>query len=116
MRALNFGMRTLQRAITEEAIGAEVDRYDAADAARVTDRIRASADLELLVDQYVDLYEELLATPVSADNGELALSIARVARPIYEAARPRPSAVRAALRNSRVLGWPARLLWRLLKN
>ena len=115
MRALNFGVRTLQRAITEEAVGAEIDAYDAADAARVTDRIRASADLELLVDQYVDLYEELLATPVIADRGELAVSLARVARPIYEAARPRPSAIRSALRNSRALGLPARLLWRLLK-
>lgn len=116
MRALNFGMRTLQRAITAEAVGAEIDRYDAADAARVTDRIRATADLELLVDQYVDLYEELLATPVATDNGELALSIARVARPIYQAAVPRSSALRARLRNSRALGWPARMLWRLFKN
>ncbi|HEV7920753.1 MAG TPA: glycosyltransferase family 4 protein [Thermoanaerobaculia bacterium] len=115
MRALNFGMRTLQRAITEEAIGAELDRYDAADAARVTDAIRASADLELLLDQYVALYEELLATPVIPDGGELALAVARVAKPIYEAARPRPSKVRAKLRNSRVLGLPARWLWRLLR-
>ncbi|HKO58654.1 MAG TPA: glycosyltransferase [Thermoanaerobaculia bacterium] len=115
MRALNFGARTLQRAITADAIGAEIDRYDATDAARVTDRIRATADLELLLDQYIALYEELMATPVLDDTRQLALTLARVAKPIYETARVRRSPIRAALRNSRMLGLPARLLWRWIK-
>lgn len=113
MRALNFGARTLQQQpITTETIGAELDRYDAQDAGLVTDRIRASADLELLLDQYIALYEELLVTPVVDDTEQLALTLARVAKPIYQAAIPRPSRVKSILRNSRLFAWPARWLWR----
>ncbi len=59
MRQLNFGARLLQRPITEAAIGAEIDRYDADDAAKVTDSVRATAGIDLLVEQFIELYEEL---------------------------------------------------------
>jgi hypothetical protein len=59
MRQLNFGMRLLQRPITEPAIGAEIDRYDADDAAKVTDAVRATAGIDLLAEQFIELYEEL---------------------------------------------------------
>jgi hypothetical protein len=75
MRQLNFGARTLRRPVTTDTIGAEIDHYDPADAAAVCDGIRQSADIDLLVDQYIDLYEELCARP-PADGDEL-LAVSR---------------------------------------
>jgi len=65
MRQLNFGLRLLQRPITEATIGAEIDRYDADDAAIVTDAIRLTAGTDLLAEQFIELYEELQAGHVS---------------------------------------------------
>jgi hypothetical protein len=59
MRQLNFGMRLLQRPITEATISAEIDRYDPDDASRVTDAIRKSAGGDLLAEQFIELYEDL---------------------------------------------------------
>jgi hypothetical protein len=67
MRQLNFGTRLLQRQITDAAIGAEIDRYDADDAAKVTDAIRATAGVDLLAEQFIELYEELLAGHVAME-------------------------------------------------
>ncbi|HEX9458381.1 MAG TPA: glycosyltransferase [Thermoanaerobaculia bacterium] len=61
MRQLNFGLRLLRRPITEAAIGAEIDRYDTDDAAKVTDAVRATAGIDLLAEQFIELYEELQA-------------------------------------------------------
>jgi len=113
MRQLNFGVRTLQRPITPETIGAEIDRYDAADAARVADRIRASADLDLLVDQYVALFDELLAKPVVDDTQQLAVSLSRILRRMYGQTHVRSGTLRTMLLNSRSLGAPVRWLWRM---
>ena len=113
MRQLNFGVRTLQRPITPETIGAEIDRYDAADAGRVADRIRAAADLELLAEQYIALFEELLARPVVDDTQQLAVSLGRITRRIYERHSVHSGAVRTSLLNSRALGAPVRWVWRM---
>src|SRR5439155_22994865 len=43
VRALNFGVRTLREPLAPEVIAREIARYDAADAARVSRRIRAEA-------------------------------------------------------------------------
>ncbi|MGH9423046.1 MAG: glycosyltransferase family 4 protein, partial [Thermoanaerobaculia bacterium] len=61
MRELNFGMRLLQRPITEATIAAEIDRYDAADAAKVTDAIRATAGTDLLAEELVEIYDDLMS-------------------------------------------------------
>jgi hypothetical protein len=61
LRPLNFGVRTLANPASADLLGREIDRYDAADAARVSERIRAEAGLEATVDRYVDLYERILA-------------------------------------------------------
>jgi hypothetical protein len=84
-RQLNFGARTLRRPITTDAIGAEIDRYDPADAAAVCNRIRQSADIDLLVDQYVDLYDELCARPPVDGNELLSVSrsLSRMAAQLY---------------------------------
>ena len=113
MRQLNFGVRTLQRPITPEAIGAEIDRYDAADAGRVADRIRSAADLDLLAEQYIALFEELLAKPVIDDTQQLAVSLAHITRRIYGRHAIRSAALRVKLLNSRALGAPVRWVWRM---
>jgi glycosyltransferase involved in cell wall biosynthesis len=70
MRPLNFGMRLLQRPITEETIGAEIDRYDPDDAARVTDAVRATAGVDLLAEQFIEIYGDLSErhVPISPDD------------------------------------------------
>jgi hypothetical protein len=68
MRELNFGFRLLQRPITEETIGAEIDRYDAKDASKVTDAIRATAGVDLLAEQFIELYEGLPRVTMSAED------------------------------------------------
>jgi hypothetical protein len=68
MRELNFGFRLLQRPITEETIGAEIDRYDAEDASKVTDAIRATAGVDLLAEQFIELYEGLPRVTMSAED------------------------------------------------
>ena len=68
MRELNFGVRLLQRPITEETIGAEIDRYDADDAAKVVDAIRATAGVDLLAEQFIELYDELRVNPTSPEG------------------------------------------------
>jgi len=85
MRQLNFGARTLRRTITADLIGSEIDRYDAVEAAAVCDRIRESADIDLLVDQYVALYDELCARPPADGDEMLAVSrsLSRMATHLY---------------------------------
>ncbi len=89
MRQLNFGARTLRRAITASDIGAEIDRYDPADAAAACDRLRHSADSTLLADQFIALYDELCAEscgPPPAEGDELravSRSLSRMAAQLY---------------------------------
>src|SRR3954452_8058108 len=85
MRQLNFGARTLRRAITTTDIGAEIDRYDPADAAAVCERMRQSADSDLLADQFIALYDELCAQPPREGDELLAVSrsLSRMAAQLY---------------------------------
>jgi hypothetical protein len=61
LRAQNFGIRALDRPIEEAVLAVEIDRYDAADAGRVSARVRAEAALEPMTDRIVDLYEHVRA-------------------------------------------------------
>lgn len=60
MRKFNFGMRMLDRPILPENLIQEIDRYDSADAARVSRRIRETADTSLMIDQLLEVYRETL--------------------------------------------------------
>lgn len=60
LRRLNFGHRTLRSEIHPDAIAREIERYDAADAAEVSRRIRAEAGTERMVEEVVGLYSEVL--------------------------------------------------------
>lgn len=61
LRRLNFGMRSLDRPLDADVLAGEVARYDAADAAEVSRRVRETAGLDALVDEIVELYREVVA-------------------------------------------------------
>jgi hypothetical protein len=61
LRPLNFGFRTLDTLHSADAYRQRIDAYDAADAARVTARIRAVADWEQTVDWLEAAYVRLAA-------------------------------------------------------
>jgi hypothetical protein len=74
---LNFGVRTMfPRRLTPEelkrAAAREIARYDPADAAEVSRRIRSAADRRTTVDELVALYGEVIAenSPTSMDEME----------------------------------------------
>jgi hypothetical protein len=72
LRPLNFGLRALRRPPSTSIIAAEIARYDAADAAIVSRRIRATDGHEALVDELVELYGEVLAERVGAVDDPIA--------------------------------------------
>ena len=61
LRALNFGIRTLSESISVEAIARKIANYDAGDAAVVSQRIRATAGREPVIDELLLLYEAVIA-------------------------------------------------------
>jgi len=75
MRRLNFGARTLQRPVTATLVGEEIDRYDAADAAKTCEIIRASAGVDLLARQFIDLYDEVIAEGGVVDRDEESIEL-----------------------------------------
>lgn len=62
-RRLNFGAGLLTRPMTAEAVAAAIAGYDAADAAAVTARLRATAGAEHLAAAHVAAYRAALADP-----------------------------------------------------
>jgi len=72
LRRMNFGLRTLSRPISAEAIDAELARYDAADARAVHERLRALADLDLAVDRLIDVYEAAIASGTASPADDAA--------------------------------------------
>jgi hypothetical protein len=61
LRRLNFGVRALDRPLSVEALRAEIARYDPADAARVCDAVRTMADINVAVEEFLSLYETVIA-------------------------------------------------------
>lgn len=61
LAALNFGVRLMREPITTEGVARELARYDAADAAEVSRRVRSEAGMAAAVNRYLELYEEVLA-------------------------------------------------------
>ena len=66
MRPLNFGRKLLERPVSAANLLAEIDRYDAADAADASRRVRAVAGLDAMVDAFLGLYDEVLAEHAGA--------------------------------------------------
>lgn len=73
-RRSNFGLRTLRQTLTPETVGAEIDRYDAAQAAEVSARLRAEGGLVVQVKQLTRLYQEVLQEHRQAPHSAYALA------------------------------------------
>lgn len=121
MRVLNFGARTLQLPLTRENLLREIDRYDPVDASAVTDRIRASNSADLIAEQFISLYDEILADPVRVapedDLAAVSAALSRVGHHLYdqmETSRAKYDVLVKVL-NSRVLAGPLRLAYRWKK-
>jgi hypothetical protein len=61
LRPLNFGIRALRNPVTPDFLAGQIERYDPADAAEVSRRLRATAGIDQAVDRMIGLYEEILA-------------------------------------------------------
>lgn len=70
LRRRNLGIGSQTRPVTAQTFLAELDRYDRDDAAVVTDRIRAEADLEHVVDRWEEIYGDVVrqGTPTDVDG------------------------------------------------
>jgi hypothetical protein len=83
LRRLNFGVRTLSEPLSTAAVAREIDGYDAADAAAVSHRIRREARLDLAVDDWIDMYTEVIAehrrAPVGSYDDEMRAAAAYLA-------------------------------------
>lgn len=60
LRQLNFGIRVLRNRIDVETIGAEVARYNAAQAAQVACWVRKNAGMDGAVSELIELYEDVI--------------------------------------------------------
>ena len=60
LRPLNFGLRALASPVTVPGLMREIARYDALDAAQVSEFIRTDAGIETVLDEMISLYEEIL--------------------------------------------------------
>ncbi len=74
-RRLNLGAGLLTRPVTVELLGEAIAAYDAADAARVTKRLRSEATLDRSIAQHVTVYREAIEAP-APDAGECAIATA----------------------------------------
>lgn len=66
LRALNFGIRTLQQPIAVDTLAREIARYDAADATEVSRRIRVSAGQDTAIEQLIAFYDDVRADHAAA--------------------------------------------------
>ena len=93
LRPLNFGRRSYRLGFDEESLGAQIDRYDAADAGIVSRRARAVVGLDALTAALVEVYEAIAeeerAAPASAraESDALAANLAWLARSFEESVR-----------------------------
>jgi hypothetical protein len=73
---LNFGAGLLAAPVEIPGLLAAIDAYDPADAAGVTDRLRAEASMDACVDRYLALYAAALADPTPVDHAARAAATA----------------------------------------
>jgi hypothetical protein len=99
----NFGFAVLTRPVSVDAVLAEVRRYDAADAARVSDFVREHCSLELYLDRLEAIHRGLIAdNAVSpADHGASVAALSKASRQLALASRRHG---RAKMAHRRVTG------------
>lgn len=100
LRELNFGIRALQSPVTADALGREIDRFDAADAAQVCRLMRAHGDLERRLDELLAIYEAVLREPRPDPGLE---EMARAAAAYLRVLSPRVKGFEAARERVRLL-------------
>jgi Glycosyltransferase Family 4 len=66
LRRMNFGRRTLVTPTSADTLSAEIERYDAGDAAAVSQRLRANAGLDAAADRWIEIYRAVIAEAPSA--------------------------------------------------
>jgi hypothetical protein len=75
LRPLNFGIRAMRMNLSPDALSQEMEReiarYDAQDAAEVSRRIRAAAEINNAVDEMVSIYEEVILEQRSLGAGDI---------------------------------------------
>lgn len=86
LRRLNFGVRSMQRQPLDEAnILAAIHRYDSQDARRVSDWIRQEADMEKVVERWLQIYAQVRAEsacpPAATEQARAAASYLRSLAP-----------------------------------
>jgi len=107
LRVLNFGLRALVNPADARHLGAEIDRYDPADARRVRDLMRERGDLERRLDELTALYAEVLDEPRAApDLDALAAAASRYLRWLLPQVKEGRRAQAALLRAGRPLPRP----------
>jgi len=77
LRPWNFGMRAITEPVSLKGIERELDRYDASDAARVSDWIRSRAGFDDGLARWLRLYRAVLANPPDGSPAEEALAASR---------------------------------------
>lgn len=70
LRRLNFGVRALREEVSTDFLLTEIQRYDAADAAKVSGKVRALAGRGMAVDEIVALYKEVVTEHAGAGTPE----------------------------------------------
>jgi hypothetical protein len=61
LRRLNFGVRTMQAApVTDDTVFAQLQLYNSQDAAKVTDKIRATADMDSAIGKWESIYKRVV--------------------------------------------------------
>ncbi|HEU4710379.1 MAG TPA: glycosyltransferase [Pyrinomonadaceae bacterium] len=108
LRRLNFGIRTLSRQIDAGVLEKEIARYDARDASKVSQRIRATAGRDVAIDQILALYQEVVDSFKGTARDQEAEGRAEAAylrdlTTYFEAER-------AAILDSRTFRWRKRML------
>jgi glycosyltransferase involved in cell wall biosynthesis len=73
LRTLNFGIRALRNPVEPSYLAREIARYDAADASHVSSLVRVSAGRDAAIEQFIDLYREILAESNAPHEAERCL-------------------------------------------
>jgi glycosyltransferase involved in cell wall biosynthesis len=87
LRRLNFGVRALREPVSVESLVREISRYDAADAALVSRRIRATARMDLSLERWIEMYNEVIAEQRASPLGDQGVEL-RVAAEYLRSMRP----------------------------
>jgi Glycosyltransferase Family 4 len=84
LRRLNFGVRTLQKPLTREAVQQAFASYDPADAGKIAAVMRSTASLTGATDRYLTVYDEVIrAWRGRSDRSTPTEALARASRYLH---------------------------------